>query len=120
MAAVDGGAYAPDSLAGDDLSEVTRRLSDKILAAFNSAYAVGESTTAKKLRKVLAEHEARQSVPGDRRGASNSLAQADLWVAFVESRNRYNSISEDKRAGRTDRDKALAEMKDAYRIWSLI
>ncbi len=120
MVAADGGAFAPDPLAGDDQSEVARRLSDKILAAFNHAYAVGEAATARKLRDVLVEHEAEKGVPGDRRGNSNPLAQADMWVDFVEARNRYNSISENKRAGQARMDEALAEMKDAYQIWCRI
>ena len=118
MVSADGGAFASSSFAGGDLSDVTRRLSDKILAAFNHAYAVGESATAKKLRKVLVEHEAENGVPGDRRGSYDPVNQADLWVDFVEARNRYNSISEEKHANQGHKDKALTEMKDAYRIWS--
>jgi hypothetical protein len=120
MVSADGGAFALDSLAGDDHSEVTRRLSDKILAAFNHAYAVGEATTAKKLRQVLIDHQAEKSVPGDRRGNYNPLSHADLWVAFVEARNLYNSISEDKGANKARLDKALTEMKDAYHLWSQV
>jgi hypothetical protein len=118
MASADGGAIAPETLAGDDFSEATRRLSDKILAAFNHAYAVGETATAQKLRAVLMEHEAEKSVPGDRRGHYDPVNQADLWVAFVESRDRYNTISANKRAGRPRVEKALAEMKNAYQDWS--
>lgn len=117
MAAADGGAFALDSLVGDDPSEVSRRLSDKILAAFNHAYAVGETKTAKKLRKVLVDHEAEKGAPGDRRGNHNPVAHADLWVSFVEARNRYNAISEDKRATQARTDKALAEMTGAYHQW---
>jgi hypothetical protein len=118
MVSADGGAFAPDSLVGDDHSEVARRLSDKILAAFNHAFAVGETKTAKKLRKVLVDHEADKGVPGDRRGNHNPVAQADLWVSFVEARNRYNAISDDKRATQARTDKALAEMTDAYHQWT--
>lgn len=121
MVSPDGGAFAPDSLAGDDHSEVTRRLSDKILAAFNHAYAIGETATAKKLRKALVDHQAEKAVPGDRRrSAYDPINQADLWVSFVEARNRYNVVSEDKRAGKAGTDKALTEMQDAYQVWSQI
>ncbi len=120
MVAADGGAFAPDSLAGDNHSEMARRLSDKILAAFNHAYAVGEAATAAKLRNILVEHEAEKGGPEDRRGSGNPVAHADLWVAFVETRNHYNSISQDKRAGQSRLDKALADMKDAYHLWAQV
>ena len=52
--------------------------------------------------------------------AAVALTQADLWVAFVEARNRHNSISDDKRAGQTCRNKALAAIKNAYENWSRV
>ncbi len=63
--------------------EYDRRLSDKILTAFNHAYASGAHKVAERLRKVLADVE--RSDPGrhDRRSAS-AVSQADLWIDFIE------------------------------------
>jgi hypothetical protein len=95
-----------------------RRLSDKILAAFSHAYAVGETDVAKKLRAALAASAAPR--PGGRRGdqrrGHDPLAQADCWVAFVEARNRYKTAAGGDPAGAAD---ALETMKAAYRAWSV-
>ena len=98
--------------------EITRRLSDKILTAFNHAYAIGETEIADKLRDVLAVNEKSGRVDEEQRGHFDPLGQAELWVEFVEARNRYKKVS-DRRGPRPGAaDQALETMKDAYRRWS--
>jgi hypothetical protein len=99
-------------------TQSSRRLSDKILAAFSHAYAVGEADVAMKLKNALAASEAKHAPPGDKRKGYDPLGQAELWVAFIEARNGYKAL-----AGRPDADPgrlatALESMKDAYRRWS--
>jgi hypothetical protein len=93
-----------------------RRLTDKILAAFNHAYATGAVKTANHLKSVLAEVESQERARFTRRN-STAVGQADLWIAFVEARNRYNALAEDAGAA-AKAEEALAAMKDAYRAWS--
>lgn len=100
-----------------------RRLTDKILAAFNHAYAVGDLEVARRLHAALAiaeDHERRQVRAADgieRRGA-DAVDQAGLWVAYVEARNNYQAAC---KAGGDDGDAArtaFAAMKRAYQRWS--
>jgi len=97
--------------------EITRRLSDKVLAAFNHAYATGEDEVAKKLRAVLKMTEAKRPKT-DKRTSYDAVRHADLWVGFVDARNKYNAVSARKNASKSDLDKALDTMKEAYRAWS--
>ena len=97
--------------------EITRRLSDKVLAAFNHAYATGEREVAKKLRSVLQMTEAKRP-NSDKRTSYNAVEHANLWVGFVDARNTYNDVSAIKGAKKTELDKALDAMKNAYRAWS--
>ena len=96
-----------------------RRLSDKILAAFNHAYAVGEIEMASRLREILARLDKDQAEgEGQRRDSAIALCQADLWIEFVEVRNDYR-IKCDK----PDLDAGIVQtsldaMKDAYQRWS--
>lgn len=93
-----------------------RRLTDKILAAFNHAYATGAVKTATHLKAVLADVEAQERSRFSRRNAT-AVGQAELWMAFVEARNRYNAAAAgDAAAG--DAETALEAMKNAYRAWS--
>ena len=105
--------FGPDGAAAD----FTRRLSDKILAAFNHAYAVGEVEMAKHLRKLLEKNEHARSAGDENRTEYDPVRRADLWVAFVEQRNRYHTACESGRANAKSTAKALEEMKDAYRLW---
>jgi hypothetical protein len=104
---------------GDDglRAEGGRRLAEKILAAFNHAYAVGEQEVAKKLRAALVASTTPR--PGgrmaERRGSYDPLAQADMWVAFVEARNNYKTAMDGSAA---DAAEALDAMKAAYKAWS--
>lgn len=94
--------------------EVPRRLSDKILMAFSHAYAIGEVDVARHLREVLVRHEERVS-GGANRG--DPVHRADMWVAFVDARERYKKFSERAGAGSGKAERALEEMKEAYRQW---
>jgi hypothetical protein len=94
-----------------------RRLSDKILAAFNHAYASGAVKTAQHLKSVLADVEGQERAEHNRRSLG-AVDRADLWVTFVEARNRYNALSDGKTAAPARIDAAMEEMKDAYRAWS--
>lgn len=93
------------------------RLSDKILAAFNHAYASGVLDTARQLKSLLADVEHRERTANDRHGIG-AVERADLWVAFVDARNRYNALSVRKGATPAQLETAIAAMMDAYRAWS--
>lgn len=97
----------------------SRRLSDKVLAAFNHAYAVGEIEVATKLREILAklEHE-RVLAHGNRQAMTVALNQADLWVEFVEARNDYRTACEDESLDTVAVARVLDQMKAAYQRWS--
>ena len=116
MASADGGAVAPTV---EDGFEITRRLSEKILSAFNHAYAIGEVAIAQHLRDVLKENESKHAIEAERRSNYDPLGQADLWVAFVEARNGYKSACEDRSAEPGAEAEALESMKQAYKLWSL-
>jgi len=104
-------------------SEHKRRLSDKILAAFNHAYAVGEDDVAKKLRDALSVNEGksaqRAKQGGYERIGYDPLGQADLWIEFVEARNGYKTACETDKSDATVIATTLESMKDAYRRWSM-
>lgn len=96
-----------------------RRLGDKILSAFNHAYAVGELEVAGQLREILARLEAdRGEKYGERRYSSTTLGQADLWMAFVEARNDYQSACDSENSESSAGMEALDAMKKAYETWS--
>ena len=96
-----------------------RRLADKVLAAFNHAYAVGAHDVAATLRDVLASVEAADAVRyAARRSGRQATDQADRWVAFVEARNRYRLAVQDAAGDAGAVERAMADMKQAYRDWS--
>jgi hypothetical protein len=95
-----------------------RRLADKVLAAFNHAYAVGAHDVARSLRDVLASVEAQDPFTVQRRHGHQATEQADHWVVFVEARNDYRRAAQDANTDAGTIERALAAMKDAYRRWS--
>jgi hypothetical protein len=99
-------------------SESRRRLSDKILAAFNHAYAVGEVDVAKTLRSALIENEQRSGKYREMRQSYDPLGEAELWVAFVEARNSYRALCDGGKRDAVAIARSLEAMKDAYRAWS--
>jgi hypothetical protein len=97
----------------------SRRLSDKVLAAFNHAYAVGEIDVAAQLREILAKLERDRVVAySERKATPVALSHADLWVEFVEARNDYRMACEDNSLDTEAVAHYLERMKDAYRSWS--
>jgi hypothetical protein len=99
--------------------EYDRRLSDKILAAFNHAYATGERELAKQLRSVLVDVERGLRGLGRQRRANGALDDAERWSRFVDARDRYHAVSKDTRFDPEEVGEALVEMKDTFRSWSL-
>ncbi len=95
-----------------------RRLSDKVLAAFNHAFGLGEVDAAERLRQILCDLEAQFAPDGEDRRRHQPLDDADRWVGFVAARELYRAACEAEPAGATEVDAALTEMKDAYRHWS--
>ena len=73
--------------------EYTRRLADKILAAFNHAYAAGEHEIAGDLRAALLKLDQRTRDAGPTARATSVIDEADRWVAFVRARDRYKSLT---------------------------
>lgn len=97
----------------------SRRLSDKVLAAFNHAYAVGEIEVAAKLREILAKLETERVLAHSERKANPvALSHADLWVDFVEARNDYRVACNDDALDSAGVEVILDKMKDAYQRWS--
>jgi hypothetical protein len=97
--------------------EYTRRLADKILSAFNHAYAAGEHDIARDLRAALAKLDKRVRTAGPKPRAQSVLDEADRWVAFVQARDRYKGLSGDAGADPSAVGRALAEMKNAFKLW---
>jgi len=96
-----------------------RRMRDKVLAAFNHAYAVGEIEVAAKLREILAKLEHKLLLAhGQRQPTSVTLSHADLWVEFVEARNDYLMACEDESLDSEAVTGFLDRMKDAYQCWN--
>lgn len=96
----------------------SRRLTDKILAAFSHAYSIGEIDLAERLKEILVGAEERESVPGGGRRGGRAVAQAASWVDFVEARNRYREAKEKNGEEAARTAAAFDEMKDSYRRWS--
>lgn len=96
----------------------SRRLTDKILAAFSHAYSIGEIDLAERLKEILVGAEERESVPGSGRRGGRAVAQAASWVDFVEARNRYREAKEKNGEEAARTAAAFDEMKDSYRRWS--
>ena len=99
-------------------SHARRRLSDKILAAFNHAYSVGEHEVAEKLKAALVNNEEQSGEFKEMRQSYDPLGEAELWVNFVEARNAYRAACEGKKSSVTVAD-SLEAMKEAYRVWSV-
>ncbi len=99
--------------------EYNRRLSDKILGAFNHAYSVGELDTAEQLRVILVAVEARAQAQFPERRANQATDHADLWVEFVAARERYRKVAQTPGVDSGEVARALDEMKEGYKRWSL-
>jgi len=119
----EDGNEEPELLASDiGTPKFNRRLSDKILAAFNHAYAVGELEVAASLREVLARLDkgADTDTERQRRDSTIALSQADLWIEFVEARNDYRAACDTPQSDPIALDCMLDVMKSAYGRWSTV
>ena len=115
----DATAAAP--IAAPPQPRYTRRLSDKIMAAFTHAYAIGAADIAERLRVILAEIERKRIAHARRETRASAppvLDQTARWIEFVDARNRYRKTVENPAARGAEQRAALAAMKDAYRRWS--
>ena len=117
---------APDSFSGDKAVSATadpgtpkynQRLTDKILAAFNHAYSIGEADLACDLWDTLvaAEKVGAREISGRR--PNQALELAALWMTFVDARNRYYTLNEVPEADPRDTGHAFEDMKAAYLQW---
>ncbi|MDJ0950996.1 MAG: hypothetical protein QNJ94_18955 [Alphaproteobacteria bacterium] len=96
-----------------------RRLSDKVLAAFNHAYSVGEVEIANQLRAVLERLDNAGPCSPVHQRAVSGAEQADRWMAFVGARNAYTALLDDAGGRKPDElQEALGRMKEAYLRWS--
>ncbi len=97
----------------------SRRLADKLLSAFNFAYAVGEMDVAAAVKELLVRLDEKDgTVDENRRKHLSNVEQADLWAAFVEARNRYRKLCATDPGNIEGCDAALASMRDTYRAWT--
>jgi hypothetical protein len=108
----------PDLLNDVGVPEYNRRLTDKILAAFNHAYSVGERAIAAKLHAVLVECQAQAGPDNADRRTARAVTQADLWVTFVQARDAYRTTRQQPGADPATVAGSLDAMKEAYRRWS--
>ena len=101
-----------------DLGEpgYSRRLSDKILAAFTQAYSLGRIDLADPLMDAL--HLCGEADGADRSG--EALECAKSWVRFVQARNLYNEIKTAKGEESDEAHEALVAMKAAFRWGQVI
>ncbi len=99
------------------LPRYSRRLTDKILAAFNHAYSMGELDIARSLWECLvaAEKIGVQQYP--RRRPNQALDLAGEWVAFVDARDRYRDLNRADAVDPADAAEALSTMREAHRAW---
>ena len=106
-----------------------RRLSDKILSAYNHAYAADEVELANKLRVLLEEADSKEIAHCERNGASvldipirrnsNAVHKARLWSQFVDARQGYISMSIRENTS-TDQIKiAFDGMRASYARWAV-
>lgn len=123
MSKADGND-STDLIAGDvGTPKYNRRLSDKILAAFNHAYAVCELEVAASLREIMARlDKGAEETEGEqlRRDGIIALSQADLWIEFVEARNDYRAACDTSQSDPFALDCMLDVMKSAYGRWSSV
>ncbi|HEY7607723.1 MAG TPA: hypothetical protein VIF14_00705 [Alphaproteobacteria bacterium] len=122
----EGAPINASQLFSDDASEFfidagvpryNRRLTDKILAAFNHAYAMGEMDLARNLWECLVAAEKLGQQYHHRRRPNQSLDLAAEWVAFVDARDRYREVSRTPQAAGENASDAFRAMRDAYQSW---
>jgi hypothetical protein len=122
----EGTPINASQLFSDDASEFfidagvpryNRRLTDKILAAFNHAYAMGEMDLARSLWECLVAAEKLGQQFHQRRRPNQALDLAAEWVAFVDARDRYREVSRTPQTAAEEASDAFRTMRDAYQSW---
>jgi hypothetical protein len=106
-----------------------RRLSDKILAAYNHAYAADEVELANKLRVLLEEADGKEVAHCARPGTSvldmpirrnsSAVQQARLWSQFVDARQGYISLSIRANSSADQVKAAFDGMRTSYARWAV-
>ena len=91
-----------------------RRVSDKLLAAHNHAYASGNRRMASELRDILGLIEADEQRTRERRSLS-ALERAGRWIDFVDAREAYEGAAEERDRGRMQA--ARVRMQMAQELW---
>ena len=99
--------------------DFNRRLTDKILSAFNHAYSVGEVEIAGQLRATLVNAESKAGGDKFARQTGHAAKQAELWMKFVNARSRYRPLAQAEAIDALALSAALEEMKEAYKDWSM-
>lgn len=99
------------------IPEYNRRLTDKVLCAFNHAYATGAHEIADQLRGVLTEVDRKERAQHGGRQAT-AVGQANLWIEFVEARDAYNAALADETGKAKALESALNDMRKAHQRWS--
>ncbi len=89
----------------------SRRLSDKILAAFIHAYSLGRIDLADRLMDAL--HHCNETDDVNR--SDEALERAKLWMRFVQARNFYNEIKNSNGEESDEAHEALLAMKVVHR-----
>jgi hypothetical protein len=94
-----------------------RRLTDKILIAFNHALALGYVEIAERLHLTLeiAEREGVKKY-GERRGVT-VLDLAGLWRAFIAARDHFVRLSADPAIDPARLADARSRMRERWRLW---
>lgn len=122
----EGAPINASQLFSDDASEFfidagvpryNRRLTDKILAAFNHAYAMGEMDLARSLWECLVAAEKLGQQAHGRRRPNQALDLAAEWVAFVDARDRYREVSRTPQKDVEEASDAFRTMREAYQSW---
>ena len=96
-----------------DLGEprYSRRLSDKILAAFTHAYSLGRIDLADRLMDALRHCNEADDV----NRSDEALERAKLWMLFVQARNLYNEIKNSNGEESDEVHEALLAMNVVHR-----
>ena len=96
----------------------SRRITDKVLAAFNHAYVLEEIELAQKLWEALVLAEEVSLRQHSRRRPNQAIELAERWVELVDSRSKYQKLSKDPAlAASPEAEEAYADMRMAYRAW---
>jgi hypothetical protein len=91
-----------------------RRVSDRLLAAHNHAYASGNRRVASDLRDILALIETDERICHDRR-STTAVERATRWTVFVDAREAYEGAVSGSDRGRAQ--VARLRMHMAQELW---